>query len=96
MNLIRCLLLWSQDRSLLKALGLAKYLLIPVDVMNALWPCPSQYFRKQLLSGIADLKLLVNQHQCAKFRERLADACVAVGMDPPFPAVYTLPPLLRT
>ncbi|KAJ6607183.1 hypothetical protein B0H10DRAFT_1956531 [Mycena sp. CBHHK59/15] len=34
-----CLLLWENDTSLTDVLELAKSFLIPVDVMNALWPC---------------------------------------------------------
>ncbi|KAJ7616023.1 hypothetical protein FB45DRAFT_935136 [Roridomyces roridus] len=34
-----CLLLWENDPTLEDALQLAKSLLIPLDVMNALWPC---------------------------------------------------------
>ncbi|KAF9455732.1 hypothetical protein BDZ94DRAFT_1277462 [Collybia nuda] len=34
-----CLMLWNQDRTLKNALILAKSILQPVEVMNALWPC---------------------------------------------------------
>lgn len=33
-----CLSLWNYDRSLVHALELAKSFLIPLDVLNALWP----------------------------------------------------------
>ncbi|KAF7335676.1 Zn(2)-C6 fungal-type domain-containing protein [Mycena venus] len=36
-----CLLLWENDTSLGDVLELAKSLLIPLDVLNALWPCES-------------------------------------------------------
>ncbi|KAJ7217481.1 hypothetical protein C8J57DRAFT_1095861 [Mycena rebaudengoi] len=34
-----CLLLWEHDTSLTAVLVLAKLLLVPVEVMNTLWPC---------------------------------------------------------
>ena len=40
-----CLLLWNYDRSLKNALILAKSIMLPVEVMNALWPCPSMLVR---------------------------------------------------
>lgn len=38
-----CLLLWNYDRSLKNALVLGKSILLPVEVMNRLWPCPSEF-----------------------------------------------------
>ncbi|KAJ7451943.1 hypothetical protein FB451DRAFT_1051080, partial [Mycena latifolia] len=35
-----CLLLWENDTSLGAVLDLAKAFLVPLEVMNALWPCP--------------------------------------------------------
>ncbi|CDO75688.1 hypothetical protein BN946_scf184585.g1 [Trametes cinnabarina] len=37
-----CLSLWDYNRSLHRALELAKAFLVPLDVLNALWPCPAQ------------------------------------------------------
>ncbi|OSD04134.1 hypothetical protein PYCCODRAFT_1451417 [Trametes coccinea BRFM310] len=37
-----CLSLWDYNRSLQGALELAKAFLVPLDVLNALWPCPVQ------------------------------------------------------
>ncbi|KAF5345467.1 hypothetical protein D9758_013622 [Tetrapyrgos nigripes] len=37
-----CLMLWKYDQSLTEILELAKSLLVPVDVMNVLWPCQLQ------------------------------------------------------
>ncbi|KAJ7029829.1 hypothetical protein C8F04DRAFT_1043062 [Mycena alexandri] len=34
-----CLLLWEHDAALVDVLELAKSFLVPLDVMNALWPC---------------------------------------------------------
>ncbi|KAJ7194475.1 hypothetical protein B0H12DRAFT_714134 [Mycena haematopus] len=34
-----CLLLWESDTSLVNVLELAKSFLVPLDVLNALWPC---------------------------------------------------------
>jgi len=41
-HLFRCLVLWSHDTNLNDALKLAKSILIPIDVLNALWPCPGK------------------------------------------------------
>ncbi|TFK53809.1 hypothetical protein OE88DRAFT_1733678 [Heliocybe sulcata] len=40
-----CLSLWTRDRTLVHALELAKSFLVPLDVLNALWPSPSQKSR---------------------------------------------------
>ncbi|CAK5282513.1 unnamed protein product [Mycena citricolor] len=40
-----CLLLWEHDNGLITALNLAKAFLVPLDVMNALWPC--EYIHSQ-------------------------------------------------
>ncbi|KAJ3710147.1 hypothetical protein EV361DRAFT_336843 [Lentinula raphanica] len=37
-----CLMLFHHDQSLIPALELGKSILVPIDVMNALWPCPLQ------------------------------------------------------
>jgi hypothetical protein len=37
-----CLVLWTHDPTLDDALKLAKSILIPIDVLNALWPCPGK------------------------------------------------------
>ncbi|KAI8992919.1 hypothetical protein BD414DRAFT_437399 [Trametes punicea] len=37
-----CLALWDYNRTLLRALNLAQAFLIPLDALNALWPCPEQ------------------------------------------------------
>ncbi|KDQ55598.1 hypothetical protein JAAARDRAFT_133685 [Jaapia argillacea MUCL 33604] len=48
-QLATCLLLWSRDRSLLLALELAKSFLVPLDVLNCLWPCAESQARGQQL-----------------------------------------------
>jgi len=40
-----CLSLWNNDRSLATALDLAKSVLVLVDILNSLWPCPFQQTR---------------------------------------------------
>lgn len=35
-----CLSLWENDRSLIEALEVAKDILVPVELLNTLWPCP--------------------------------------------------------
>ncbi|RPD58663.1 hypothetical protein L227DRAFT_587060 [Lentinus tigrinus ALCF2SS1-6] len=44
-----CLGLWEFDHRLINALELAKTFLIPLDVLNALWPCPEQRMRRDEL-----------------------------------------------
>jgi len=40
-----CLVLWNHDPTLDDALKLGKLILNPIDVLNALWPCPSIHHR---------------------------------------------------
>ncbi|KDQ27287.1 hypothetical protein PLEOSDRAFT_1076525 [Pleurotus ostreatus PC15] len=72
-----CLLLWNQNHEWVNAITLAKSILIPLDVLNVLWPSP------------------VHQHQCNEMRNRLTEACSALGLDPPHPPSYSIPPALR-
>ncbi|KAI0368375.1 hypothetical protein BV20DRAFT_1084510 [Pilatotrama ljubarskyi] len=44
-----CLALWEYNRSLHRALELAQALLVPLDVLNELWPCPVQASRRDEL-----------------------------------------------
>ena len=44
----RCLSLWENDNTLIDALEVAKDIIVPLDVLNTLWPCPSEYM---LLEG---------------------------------------------
>ena len=37
-----CLALWGYDKSLIQALDLAKTFLIPLDTLDALWPCAGE------------------------------------------------------
>ena len=37
-----CLGLWEYNHTLVHALELAKAFLVPLDVLNALWPCPGE------------------------------------------------------
>ncbi|KAG1790494.1 uncharacterized protein HD556DRAFT_1310512 [Suillus plorans] len=50
-----CLALWEEDKSLLDALEVAKDVIVPVDVLNTLWPCP------MLLSKCDDLRKRVTE-----------------------------------
>lgn len=38
----RCLSLWEDEKTLTEALEVAKDIIVPLDVMNSLWPCPGQ------------------------------------------------------
>ncbi|KAI0661402.1 hypothetical protein C8Q70DRAFT_911816 [Cubamyces menziesii] len=44
-----CLGLWEYNHTLVHALELAKAFLVPLDVLNALWPCPAQASRRNEL-----------------------------------------------
>ena len=37
-----CLGLWEYNRTLIRALDLGKAFLIPLEALNALWPCPGE------------------------------------------------------
>lgn len=39
----RCLLLWNQNHEWVNAITLAKSILIPLDVLNVLWPSPGMF-----------------------------------------------------
>jgi len=57
-----CLVLWSHDTNLDDALKLAKSILIPIDVLNALWPCPviqqkCDSLRQQLVEACTSINL---------------------------------------
>lgn len=40
---LSCLMLFHHDRALIAALELAKSIVIPIDVMNVLWPCSRKF-----------------------------------------------------
>jgi hypothetical protein len=55
-----CLMLFHHDRALVAALDLAKSIIVPIDVMNMLWPCPLQQrhcaiLREQLIEACASV-----------------------------------------
>ncbi len=87
-----CLLLWENDASLGDVLELAKSFLVPLDVMNALWPC-ERAFRPPCHVDCADFDFLatVIQLQCTALRKRLTAHCRAAGHEPPTPPNYDLP-----
>ena len=39
-----CIELWNYDRQTIQALDLAKTLLIPLETLDALWPCAGEQF----------------------------------------------------
>ncbi|KAH7888914.1 hypothetical protein F5I97DRAFT_1802765 [Phlebopus sp. FC_14] len=50
-----CLFLWEHDRTLVEALEVAKDIIVPVDVLNTLWPCPMLQSRcDELRKRVAD------------------------------------------
>ncbi|KAG5637497.1 hypothetical protein H0H81_004370 [Sphagnurus paluster] len=87
-----CLVLWNYDRSLRSALVLAKSILLPVEVMTNLWPCPGMYLSLLEWREFAE-SLSALQRQSEDLRQRLIEACNSEGIEPPMPTNYTLPSL---
>ena len=50
LNSDRCLSLWENDNTLVDALEVAKDIIVPLDVLNTLWPCPSKCLLVYLIS----------------------------------------------
>ncbi|THU90350.1 hypothetical protein K435DRAFT_728440 [Dendrothele bispora CBS 962.96] len=55
-----CIMIWSSDTSVAEALRLAKALLVPVEIMNILWPCSRHQhrcneMRKRIAEGCQQL-----------------------------------------
>ena len=91
-----CLSLWNYDRALVHALELAKSFLIPLDVLNVLWPsagaCPATCFIRPSLTWAP---YTVQRGHRDELRQRLEEACASARLPPPLPAELTLPPILR-
>ena len=89
-----CLGLWEFNPELMHALELAKALFIPLDVLNALWPCPgasaSAFEKTSWLTAN-----LGQRTRRDELRRRLENACLSAGLHPPLPEDLTLPPILR-
>jgi hypothetical protein len=98
MRLFRCLVLWSHDTNLDDALKLAKSILIPIDVLNALWPCPgkSQYMSFKTFSYDIDIFITVIQQKCDSLRQQLVEACTSTNVELPFSPSYSVPSFLRS
>lgn len=95
-----CLGLWEYNRELLNALDLAKTFLIPLDALNALWPCPGtpRDSLGPVLATPASTHSAASAEQRVRrdeLRSRLVEACLSAGMHPPLPEEVTLPPRLR-
>lgn len=89
-----CLGLWEFNPELMHALELAKAFLIPLDVLNALWPCPgaSSSAFEETTWLTANLGQRTRRDE---LRRRLENACLSAGLHPPLPEDLTLPPILR-
>ncbi|KAI0769420.1 hypothetical protein BD413DRAFT_477518 [Trametes elegans] len=57
-----CLGLWEYNPALLRALDLATAFLVPLDVLNALWPCPAQAARRDELRRRLEEACLAAHH----------------------------------
>ena len=97
LRLFRCLVLWSHDTNLDDALKLAKSILIPIDVLNALWPCPGKthYSSFKHFPWYRHL-LSVIQQKCDSLRQQLVEACTSTNVELPFPPSYSVPSFLRS
>lgn len=93
--------LWEYDHGLMRALDLAKQFLVPLDVLNAIWPCPGESRRDlartaRVCSHEAPVRLVAQASHRDELRRRLHDACVAAGQPPPPPIQAHLPAMLQT
>ena len=97
-RLRRCLVLWNHDPTLDDALKLAKSILQPIDVLNALWPCfcMSPCFDDHQLFLTMRSSVLAIQQKCDSLRQQLVEACVSRGIEQPLPPTYTVPAFLRS
>jgi hypothetical protein len=96
---IRCLVLWDHDPTLDDALKLGKSILMPIDVLNALWPCPCTFHC--LPSSVVHLALTMYhspaiQQRCDSLRQRLTDACTSRNIDLPYPSNVSVPDFIRS
>lgn len=57
-----CLALYNYDRSLITALDLAKSFLIPLDALNALWPCEGEHSRSWDVLSLMDTDFSNESH----------------------------------
>jgi len=89
-----CLILWTHDPTLDDALKLAKSIMCPVDVLNALWPCHGSS-----LSSFCSLFIYILfvdiQQRSDSLRHQLSEACRSRGIEPPLAASYTVPAFVR-
>uniref|UniRef100_A0A8H7Y1S2 Zn(2)-C6 fungal-type domain-containing protein n=1 Tax=Psilocybe cubensis TaxID=181762 RepID=A0A8H7Y1S2_PSICU len=91
-----CLVLWTHDPTLDDALKLAKSILHPIDVLNALWPCPGSYLVPLYLYNISHQTLPAIQTRCDSLRRQLEEACNARHLQGPFPPSYSVPAIIRS
>jgi len=88
-------MLWSHDHSLIDCLELAKSLLVPVDIMNALWPSPCM-LAIELLAQLLTFIISVQQEHCDRLRKQLIEECRLNGIDPPPGPEYAVTAFRRT
>ncbi|KAJ7252059.1 hypothetical protein C8J57DRAFT_1352098 [Mycena rebaudengoi] len=74
-----CLLLWEHDTSLTAVLVLAKLLLVPVEVMNTLWPCDCA------------LLLFSSSKRTLMAPSSSPNTCATAGHEPPLAQPFALP-----
>jgi len=66
----RCLSLWENDRSLIEALEVAKDILVPIELLNTLWPCPGKLFSHSVL---AEISVFISLFSFAKQMRRITE-----------------------
>ena len=87
--------MWTHDPSLDDALKLAKSILIPIDVLNALWPSRGTWYSILSSSIYIKLSCAAIQERCDALRQQLIEACTSRHIDLPFPTSFTVPSFVR-
>lgn len=90
-----CISLWENDHTLGSALELAKVFLGPLDILNALWPCPGESSRNSGCPAADERGIAGQRERSNVLRAKLEEACTAARIPVPLPADFSLPPILR-
>lgn len=88
-------MLWTHDPSLDDALKLAKSILTPIDVLNALWPSRGMVYSFVVSGILLNLSCAAIQERCDALRQQLIEACTSRHIDLPFPPSFAVPNFVR-
>ncbi|KIK27597.1 hypothetical protein PISMIDRAFT_8021 [Pisolithus microcarpus 441] len=86
-----CLLLWENDQSLIEALEVAKDILAPLELLNAIWPCPSGLCTTIAYESTSDMLPLVLQSTCDELRKKVISICHSINIPLPNPSNSSFP-----